>query len=76
MKRLSPPVAYTLSAVVHVGIFVWAWKLPARAPAPERVDVEIVETIKPKPVEPKPSRPSRRNRPNRPCGCAPRGESR
>jgi periplasmic protein TonB len=52
MKRLSPPVAYTLSAVVHVGLFVWAWKLPARPPTPERVDVEIVE-VKPKPLEPK-----------------------
>ncbi len=57
MKRLSPPVAYTLSAVVHVGIFIWAWKLPARVPAPERVDVEIVETAKPKPLEPKPEPP-------------------
>lgn len=57
MKRLSPPVAYTLSAVVHVGIFVWAWKLPARPAAPERVDIQIVETIKPKPVEPKPQPP-------------------
>ncbi|MES1205115.1 MAG: energy transducer TonB [Pseudomonadota bacterium] len=55
MKRLSPPVAYTLSAVAHVGLFLWAWKLPPRAPAPERVDVEIVETVKP--VEPKPQPP-------------------
>lgn len=57
MKRISPPMAYALSAVVHVGIFVWAWKLPARTRAPERVDVEIVETVKPKPVEPKPQPP-------------------
>ncbi len=57
MKRISPPVAYALSAVVHVGIFVWAWKLPARPRHSERVDVQIVEAEKPKPVEPKPPEP-------------------
>ncbi len=57
MTRISPPVAYALSAVVHVGIFVWAWKLPARTRHAERVDVQIVETEKPKPVEPKPPEP-------------------
>ena len=57
MKRISPPVAYTLSAVVHVGIFVWAWKLPARPPRAEHVEVQVIETEKPKPVEPEPPKP-------------------
>jgi protein TonB len=57
MKRISPPVAYALSAVVHVGIFVWAWRLPARPRRAEKVDVEIVETVKPKPVAPEPPKP-------------------
>ena len=57
MKRISPPVAYALSAVVHVGIFAWAWKLPARPRRNEHVDVQIIETVKPKPVEPKPPPP-------------------
>lgn len=57
MKRLSPPVAYALSAVVHVGIFVWAWKLPARPRLAEHVDVQVIETEKPKPVEPEPPKP-------------------
>jgi protein TonB len=57
MKRISPPVAYTLSAVVHLGIFVWAWKLPARPRPAEHVDVEVIETEKPKPVEPEPPKP-------------------
>ncbi|HXJ21132.1 MAG TPA: energy transducer TonB [Polyangia bacterium] len=57
MKRISPPVAYTLSAVVHVGIFVWAWKLPARPRPAEHVDIQVIETEKPKPVEPEPPKP-------------------
>jgi protein TonB len=57
MKRISPPVAYTLSAVVHVGLFVWAWKLPARPHPAEHVDVEVIETEKPRPVEPEPPKP-------------------
>lgn len=71
MKRISPPVAYTLSAVVHVGIFVWAWKLPARPRAPERVDVQIVETIKPKPLEPKPQPPEPPKAPEPPVRMRP-----
>jgi len=57
MKRLSPPVAYTLSAVVHVGIFVWAWKLPAQSRPAEHVDIQVIETEKPRPVEPEPPKP-------------------
>lgn len=57
MKRISPPAAYALSAVVHVGLFAWAWKLPVRPRAADRVDVQIVETEKPRPVEPKPPAP-------------------
>ncbi|HVY36873.1 MAG TPA: energy transducer TonB [Polyangia bacterium] len=71
MKRISPPVAYTLSAVVHLGIFVWAWKLPARPRAPERVDVQIVETIKPKPLEPKPQPPEPPKAPEPPVRMRP-----
>jgi len=71
MKRISPPVAYTLSAVVHVGIFVWAWKLPARPRTPERVDIQIVETIKPKPLEPKPQPPEPPKAPEPPVRMRP-----
>jgi periplasmic protein TonB len=53
MRRLSPTAGYALSAAAHLGIFAWAWSLPARANRPEKVDVEIVETVKPRPVEPK-----------------------
>jgi protein TonB len=53
MRRLSPTAGYALSAAAHLGVFAWAWSLPARANRPEKVDVEIVETVKPRPVEPK-----------------------
>lgn len=53
MRRFTPTAAYALSAAAHLGIFAWAWSLPARAHRPDKVDVEIVETVKPRPVEPK-----------------------
>jgi periplasmic protein TonB len=53
MRRLTPTAGYALSAAAHLGIFAWAWSLPARANRPDKVDVEIVETVKPRPVEPK-----------------------
>ena len=52
MRRFTPTAAYALSAAAHLGIFAWAWSLPARAHRSEKVDVEIVETVKPRPVEP------------------------
>ena len=52
MRRFNPTAAYALSAAAHLGLFAWAWSLPARAHRPDKVDVEIVETVKPRPVEP------------------------
>jgi periplasmic protein TonB len=57
MKRLSPTMGYALSAVVHLGVFIWAWTLPIRARHTEPLDVQLVETVKPRPVEPKPPPP-------------------
>jgi protein TonB len=57
MRRLTPTAGYALSAAAHLGLFAWAWALPARAHRNERVDVEIVETVKPRPVTPKPPPP-------------------
>jgi protein TonB len=57
MRRLTPTAAYALSAAAHLGLFAWAWALPARAHRPDKVDVEIVETVKPRPLEPKPPPP-------------------
>lgn len=56
-RGLSPAAGFVLSIGFHLVIFGWAWALPARSRAPQRVDVEIVETVKPKPIEPKPPVP-------------------
>jgi periplasmic protein TonB len=56
-KGLSPVAGYALSIALHLAIFGWAWALPSRRPGEKHVDVQIVETFKPKPVEPKPDPP-------------------
>ncbi len=57
MRRIDPTAGYAISAIAHLGLFAWAWALPAHAHRNERVDVEIVETVKPRPVAPKPPPP-------------------
>ena len=39
MRRLNPTAAYALSAAAHLGVFGWAWSLPAHAHRSEKVDV-------------------------------------
>jgi protein TonB len=56
-RAFWPVLGYALSVAAHVGLFAWAWSLPNRPSRAERVDVQIVETIRPKPVEPKPEPP-------------------
>ena len=90
MRRLNPTAAYALSAAAHLGVFGWAWSLPAHPHRSEKVDVQIVETVKrvqpkpppppepPKPAEPIKLRPARRvalNRPPPPTNAPPPPET-
>jgi periplasmic protein TonB len=50
--RLPAPAYYVMSAAVHAGVVCVFWAQPSVARRVERLDVQIVETAKPRRVEP------------------------